>query len=210
MTLRALRLRLAALFAVATALAITAAGVIFLHQLRDNLDDTLDSGLRARLAAAAEQMATDGKLLAFGPGGELTQVQNLDGTIVTTTPNAAAPLLSPEQRRGAMVGEEVFTTELAGRRVRILAGTAPLGASRVLVVVGTGTDIADDAVARVRTALLVMGPIAVALAGVAASVLASAALRPVERMRRETASISEQDTERRLAVPDTRDEIAAL
>ncbi|MBO0876948.1 MAG: HAMP domain-containing protein, partial [Pseudonocardia sp.] len=50
----------------------------------------------------------------------------------------------------------------------------------------------------------------VALAGVAASVLASAALRPVERMRRETASISEQDTERRLAVPDTRDEIAAL
>jgi hypothetical protein len=40
--------------------------------------------------------------------------------------------------------------------------------------------------------------------------LAGAALRPVERMRRQAADISDRDTGRRLAVPPTRDEIAAL
>ena len=40
--------------------------------------------------------------------------------------------------------------------------------------------------------------------------LAGAVLRPVERMRRQTAQISDQDLSRRLAVPSTRDEIAAL
>jgi signal transduction histidine kinase len=50
----------------------------------------------------------------------------------------------------------------------------------------------------------------VLLAGAGAWLLAGAVLRPVERMRRQTAQISDQDLGRRLAVPSTRDEIAAL
>jgi HAMP domain len=41
-------------------------------------------------------------------------------------------------------------------------------------------------------------------------VLAAAALRPVERMRRQVAEISDQDRGRRLPVPATWNEIAAL
>jgi signal transduction histidine kinase len=52
--------------------------------------------------------------------------------------------------------------------------------------------------------------VAVLLAGVGAWLLAGAALRPVERMRREAAEISDRDLDRRLGVPATRDEIAAL
>jgi heavy metal sensor kinase len=205
-----LRLRLAGLFALATALAIAAAGLVFLHQLRDNLDDTLDSGLRARLASAVQELAADGQPLAFGPGEHLSQIRGLDGTILAATPDATALMLSPRRRERALTGPLVFTDEVAGIRTRILASTAPLGDSRVLVLVGARTDIADDAIERVRAAFLVMGPIAVLLAGVAAWVLAAAALRPVERMRQETASIGERDPERRLAVPATGDEIAAL
>jgi HAMP domain-containing protein len=50
----------------------------------------------------------------------------------------------------------------------------------------------------------------VLLAGASAWLLAGAALRPVERMRHEAANISDRDTGRHLAVPSTRDEIAAL
>jgi len=47
-------------------------------------------------------------------------------------------------------------------------------------------------------------------AGLAAWVLAGAALRPVERMRRQVADITDQDRDVQLAVPGTRDEIARL
>ncbi|MDQ2706171.1 MAG: HAMP domain-containing histidine kinase [Actinomycetota bacterium] len=205
-----LRLRLALLFALATALAIAVGGALFLRQLADNLEDTLDNGLRARLAATTQELGTDGTLPALGPGKEYALVQDLNGTVVTATPSASGLALSPPQRRQALAGEVAFTTDAPGARTRVLAASAPLGAGRVLVVVGTGTDVADGAFERVRAALIGLGPIAVALAGLAAWVLAAAALRPVEQMRREAASISEYDPERRLAVPATRDEVAAL
>jgi hypothetical protein len=86
----------------------------------------------------------------------------------------------------------------------------PVGSARLIILVAAGTDIADDAVERVETALFVMGPITAVLAGLAASILAAATLRPVERMQAEAASIGEHDPQRRLAVPRTRDEVAAL
>jgi len=93
----------------------------------------------------------------------------------------------------------------------VLATTVPAeSGARVLVVVATGTDVSDAAVERAGSALLLGGPPAVLLAGIGAWLLAGAALRPVERMRRQTAEISEKDLDRRLAVPSTRDEIAAL
>ena len=58
--------------------------------------------------------------------------------------------------------------------------------------------------------LAVAGPIAIALASLGGWALAGAALRPVERMRREAAAISISEPGRRLPVPDTGDEVAEL
>ena len=80
----------------------------------------------------------------------------------------------------------------------------------MLVAVGTETDVSDVAVERAELAFLVGGPGAVLLAGTGAWLLAGAALRPVELMRRQAAEISDRELDRRLAVPATRDEIAAL
>ncbi|HZZ51050.1 MAG TPA: HAMP domain-containing sensor histidine kinase [Pseudonocardia sp.] len=205
-----LRARLALLFSIATAVAIASAGALFVYQLGDNLYDTLDGELRDRLAATSARLEASGVPGAVGPGGEFTQVRDLAGTVVTGTPNAAGLTLTPRRRERALRGTEFFTTTVKGHRVRVLAAAMPVGRSRLLVLVGAGTDIADDAIERVRTALLVVGPIAVVLAGLAASILAAASLRPVERMRAEAAAIGEHDVEGRLAVPTTRDEIAAL
>ncbi|GAA5161161.1 ATP-binding protein [Pseudonocardia eucalypti] len=205
-----LKLRLTALFAVATALAIAVTAVLFLHQLRDNLDDTTDNELLARLSALTQQLAAGTAPPVLVSGAQLTQVQTVDGAVLASNASAAGFDLSPARRQQALAGQTVFTTTIDSRRTRILAATAPADGARVLVVVGAGTDIADDAVERVRAAFLILGPIAVGLAGLAAWLLAAAALRPVERMRQQTAAISAHDPERRLAVPGTRDEIAAL
>ena len=58
--------------------------------------------------------------------------------------------------------------------------------------------------------MLAGGPVALAVAGVAGWTVAGAALRPVERMRKEAAAISVSDRGRRLPIPASHDEIARL
>ena len=80
----------------------------------------------------------------------------------------------------------------------------------LIVVVATSLEPTDAAVARVNRGSGDGGGIAVVVAGVGGWLLARAALRPVDRMRREVAEISEHDSSAALPVPRTRDEIAAL
>lgn len=205
-----LRLRLALLFTLGTAGVIAAAGLAFVLRLRVGLDASLDPGLRTRVQAVAEELGSDGPL-RLSRADEIVQVRSLDGRLLASSPDAGTrPLLDAVQRQRALAGEVSLTTTVSGDRSRLLATTVPAPGRRVLVVVGTGTDVSDDAVDDVQTAFLLGGPPAVVLAGAGAWLLAGAALRPVERMRREAANISTRDTGRRLAVPATRDEIAAL
>lgn len=209
-----LRLRLALLFAVAAALVITVAGFGYVWQLRPGLDASLDPGLRARVTTIANDFgASDGQpgRLRVQRADEIVQVWGPDGRLLAASHDAGTgALLDAPQRRQALAGEVSFTTTVDGDRSRLLATTVPSAGDRLLVVVGVPTDVSDDAVGNVQAALLVGGPIAAVLAGLAAWLLAGAALRPVERMRRQAAEISDRDIDRRLVVPGTRDEIAAL
>jgi len=206
-----LRLRLATLFALGTAVVIAAAALAFVLQLRVGLDASLDPGLRTRAQVVAEQLGSNGSL-RLGPTDDIVQVRTLDGRLLASSPAAGIqPMLDAAQWRQALAREVSFTTRVAGDRSRLLATATHLNDGRqLLVVVGTGTDVSDDAVDDVQTAFLLGGPPAVVLAGAGAWLLAGAALRPVERMRRQAADISDRDTGRRLAVPSTHDEIAAL
>lgn len=202
------------LFACGTALVIAVAGVGFVLQLRVSLDASLDPGLRARVAAVADEMTAPDLVAGvpqFRPLDGIVQIRALDGRLLAASPDGGTgPLLDSAQRRQALAGEVSFTGTVRGDRSRVLATTAASEVGRVLVVVGTGTDVSDAAVDNVRNALLLGGAPAVLLAGVAAWLLAGAALRPVERMRRQAAAIGDRDIGRRLALPATRDEVAAL
>ncbi|TMK71423.1 MAG: HAMP domain-containing protein, partial [Actinobacteria bacterium] len=68
----------------------------------------------------------------------------------------------------------------------------------------------DHELARLRTLLLIAGPLALLLASFAGYELARAALRPVNRMRERAERITESELSERLPVPSQRDEIAAL
>jgi two-component system OmpR family sensor kinase len=205
-----LRVRLALLFAACAAVAIAVAAVAFVVQLRAGVDASLDPGLRGRVRAIAEEL-TAGDTFRAGPADAILQVIAADGRVVAASPGVAdMTLLDPDQLRQARGGEVSFVSSVAGDRSRLLATTVPSSGQRLLVIVGTGTDVSDAAVARARSALLLGGPPGVLLVGLGAWLLAGAALRPVERLRREAAEISDRDTGRRLPIPRTQDEIAAL
>ena len=206
-----LRLRLALLFALATVLVIAVAGFGFLFQLRVSLDASLDSSLVTRASALVDEVSAAGLgSLRLGQDEEPAQFLTVDGRVLASSPELAGrPAIDAGQRRAVAGGHVLtFTTELADERTRVLARTTDV--TGTLVVVGMETEISDAAADHVESAILLGGPPAVLVAGAGAWLLAGAALRPVERMRRETADISEHDNLARLAVPPTRDEIAAL
>ncbi|MEV6945846.1 ATP-binding protein [Streptomyces sp. NPDC051172] len=225
-----LRWRLALLFALGTAIVIATAGLLFLQHLTAGLNNSLDSTLRARADAEVARLASAGPLPPLPPPSEsrdsgqqgdqhgqnpasddITQVLARDGTVLATTDPAGRQFLADAaQRRAAAHTPVRFTTTVEGEKYRMLAVPARNGARPVLVVVGTGSHLAEEATARTRTALWIAGPPAVVLAGLGAYALTGSALRPVERMRRRLADISEHDTAARLQVPSTRDEIATL
>jgi two-component system, OmpR family, sensor kinase len=206
-----LKLRLAMLFALATAAVIGVAGTGFVLQLQVSVEASLDPGLRAQVAAVADELVSDAGPVLPGGAVDLVQLGTADGRVVASSPNAGTrPLLDPGQLAQALKGEISYTTTVNGDRTRMLAATVPGRRGPMVVSVGTGTDVADAAVDRATYALLLSGPPAAALAGLGAWLLAGAVLRPVERMRRQAARIGDQDLGGRLAVPATRDEIAAL
>jgi signal transduction histidine kinase len=202
-----LRMRLSLMFALATAMALTVAGLAFVAQLQVSVDASLDPGLRAQLTDVADDLGA-GDPEPPGPG-TLLQVMTPDGRVLSSSAGAAA-LLTDTQRRGALAGETSFTARVGADRTRVLAAPATRGGAPVVVAVGARTVVSDVAVERVELAMLLGAPVAVLSAGIGAWLLAGAALRPVERMRREAAEISDRDLDRRLGVPATRDEIAAL
>jgi signal transduction histidine kinase len=131
------------------------------------------------------------------------------GRILSSSAGTAA-LLTDDRQRQALAGEASFTAQVGPDRTRVLAAPATRDGAPVVVAVGARTVVSDVAVERAELALLLGGPVAVLLAGIGAWLLAGAALRPVERMRREAAEISDRDLDRRLGVPATHDEVAAL
>jgi len=209
-----LRLRLALLFAAGTGLLIAVIGAGFLLQLTRSLDASIDTGLRTRADLLASRVSTPSGTDPFGTvsGSEqVAQVLTSDGAVLRSSEAAGPrPVLDAQQRRTALSGEVSFTGDVNGDRNRVLAVPFDSAGRRLLAVVGTGTDISDVAEDRVRNAILLGGPPAVLAAGLAAWVLAGAALRPVERMRRQVADITDQDRDAQLAVPRTRDEVARL
>jgi two-component system OmpR family sensor kinase len=210
-----LRLRLALLFAAATAVLIALAGLAFILQLRVSVDASLDPGLRARVAALGDELDdeldSDGALPPLGTTDTLVQARTPTGQLLAATPEAGSrDLLDAAQFQQALGGEVSFTSTVNGERSRILATTISTPSGPVMLTVGVETDVSDAAVDRAVSALLLGGPPAALLAGLGAWLLAGATLRPVERMRRQAADISDQDLDQRLAVPATRDEVAAL
>ncbi|HSR87150.1 MAG TPA: ATP-binding protein [Streptosporangiaceae bacterium] len=220
-----LRLRLALVFALGTAVLIVVASLTFMSQLSSSLNAALDSGLRSRAATVGTQLdshtlpSQQGALPSAQAGNqtgqwprpgvdEFTQIVTLGGAVIYG-PGGTDPLLSRAQLLSANKrGNMTLTTTLEGEPVRLLA--TRVHQAGLVTVVGVKTDVADAARDRARNVALIGGPVAVLVAGLGAWLLTGAALRPVDRLRRRLEDITEHDRGSQLEVPATGDELAAL
>jgi signal transduction histidine kinase len=202
-----IRLRLTAAFALAMAAVLAATGLFLFVRLGSALDDTIDSGLRSRSAGISALVRGGGDLSSVSASEDsFAQLLHANGSVAESTPHAGTlPLLTPAEARRAANGPVLVDRRLPGfdDPARLLA--VPAGAD--VLVVGASTEGRAEALSSLFAELLIAAPIALLLASFLAYGLATAALRPVESMRRRAAAI---DHGGRLPVPDTNDEIARL
>jgi two-component system, OmpR family, sensor kinase len=213
-----LRLRLTLVFGVGMAIVLIALGTYAYLRVGADLLDSVDAGLRsratviadaARSARSSDVVAADGRLL--DPDEAFAQVLDASGGIVEASSAVSdAPLLSAAEL-SAIAAPTFLTRQLDPQDdpVRLLA-VAVDGSPRRIVVVGATLGDVIEASQRLLLVMGTIGPLALLVAVTAGWLLAGAALRPVEQMRREAAAVTASEPTRRLPVPDTGDELARL
>ena len=216
------RIRLVIAFSAVMAVVLAATGMFVYVRVGDELGDTVDRELRARLAGVVAIVRDDGDdlgdpkddpLKAVDPGA-FVQVLDSDGTVAgTTEPElAGTPVLSPAQLRGLRGGGTIDVNVVAiDEHLRLAAAPAEDDGETYTVIAGASLDQREEALEDLSRVLLLGGPIALLLAAVAGYGVAAGALRPVEHMRRRAAELfAAGEAGRRLPVPPARDELASL
>ena len=215
----AIRLRVTLVFAVVMALVLGGAGLFIYLRLEAQLDESIDVSLRSRVGDVSALVGAStsglGGSQVLDPEESFAQVLTPDGEVIDSTPNlAGSAVLSPAELERVMTEPGYFErNEVAGIEgpARLLATPADDARERERVaVVGASLDDRDEALANLATLLLIGGPAALLLASMAGYAAASAALRPVETMRRRAAEVSAEDPSERLPISPAGDEIARL
>jgi heavy metal sensor kinase len=216
-----IRLRVAAAFALATAVVLAASSWFLYARLESHLALALDRDLRLHGQDLAALVRDPGSSIDVAEAGHLIEsgesyAQLLDrrGRVLQATPPLrSAPLLTAEElaaaRRRTTFANRPRTPGL-DEPSRLLATPVDRDGRRLVLVVGATSENNRETLASFRDELLIAGPDALNLATAAGFLLAGAALRPVERMRRRAAEISAETPGERLPVPETRDEVERL
>ncbi|TAM84321.1 MAG: HAMP domain-containing protein [Jatrophihabitans sp.] len=211
-----IRLRLSAVFTLAAIVIVGIGGYLYLGQLRQGLQNSIDQNLQTRAAAIAADLQTGAAALPDRTSG-LGQLYRASGQLLDSTgPLRGDRLLTAAQIRAVAGGADLHLDssitvrapdESGTQTVRILATRGP---GDEVIVVALERDLIDDAVHQATVKLVILGAVVIALAGPGSWLLARAALRPVERMRAQVARLDAAGAAEGVAVPRTRDEIARL
>ncbi|HEY7561295.1 MAG TPA: ATP-binding protein [Gaiellaceae bacterium] len=214
-----IRVRLTLAFALAMAVVLVATGVFLYIRLADSLDQAVDEGLTARAAETVPSLEAGDAEPVFAASGadadeRFAQLLTPGGLVVERTPTLEGESLLgvdmlARAARGPMRTEIDGAPGVAGR-ARLLALPVQTPSGQRILVLGASLDDRDETVGGFLTELFIVGPAALVLASLLGYALATAALRPVERMRAEASAISASEPGRRLPLPDSRDEIHRL
>jgi len=200
-----IRVRLTLPFALAMALVLAALGAFVYVRVGSTLLASVDQSLQGQSQEALSRFRDNESLLDRDAteGAGVAQVLGADGTILESSPSGLPRLVTPVSRS---TRRTVHPTALAGTW-RVLA--LPAGDGRTLVV-GRSLDNRDESLDRLRHEFLIAAPLALVLATLAGYLLAGAALRPVEAMRRRASAITAMTPGHRLPVPPGDDELSRL
>ena len=212
MTRLPIRVRLTLAFALAMAVVLAALGGFVYLRVGNTLISSVDQSLRAQAREASTRTPRERGLVDTDAAGGTTLAQLFDaqGAVVRATSPGIDRLLSPADARRAAAGESLFRTVRLtnpGGDWRVLA--VPTAGNRQAVAVARSLQPRAETLHRLSSELLIALPLGLLLASLAGYLLAAAALRPVEAMRRRAASITAASPDV-LPVPQARDEISRL
>jgi two-component system, OmpR family, sensor kinase len=213
-----IRVRLTLMFAIGIAAVLGAVGVFVYVRTGADLLDANDAGLRSRAEVLAAGIRANGPSLTdvgstlIEPDEAFAQVADASGAIQQSSPIVKdMPLLPPATIR-SLSHPEFFDRHIAGidNVSRVLAVPVQTDQGRSVVLVGPSLQDRRDELLQLAATLAIGGPIALLVISWAGWALVGAALRPVQRMQRESASISTTEEHRRLSLPAADDEISRL
>jgi len=205
-----IRWRLAAAFAVSMAALLLGLGAFVYLRVEDALRSSVDQALRAQSAESIGHRE-EGAILDSDAreSGTIAQIVGPDGRVVRSDPATLPALLDPSAAAAARRGALLTTVSLGDGDLKSWRVLAVPDGERVLVLARPLRQT-EETLHRLFGGLLVAGPIGLLLATLGGYLLAAAALRPVESMRRRASAISATTPGARLPVPPSRDEIRDL
>jgi two-component system, OmpR family, sensor kinase len=206
-----IRLRLAIVSGVLTAALIGGLGSLVYLRLEGDLRAIVDEGLAERADELLAGLPETAQLpIGQSDAGDVfAQLLGADGDVLATTDELPPSSLLEDAAAtsGPLVLERQIPSDEGPEWLRIQA--IPVGDGRTLVV-AAGFDDQRAMLGALVAELAITLPFAVVLAGLLGWFVGRAALRPVELMRSEAEAIFVSEPGRRLPVPPTRDELAAL
>jgi two-component system OmpR family sensor kinase len=213
-----IRLRLTLVFALAMAVVLALAGSLVYLRVSSSLNNALDEQLRSRAQDVSALVRRDGSLKSTSGGliehGEtFAELLGTNGKVLDSTLPVGPTLLSPKLAAAAERRAVFFDkSKVPGldEPARMLALPVVRGNQQFVLIVGATRQNRVETLTSLRHAFFIGGPLALVLASLAAYILAGAALRPMEAMRRRAADITASSLDERLPVPDTNDEVARL
>lgn len=201
------RTSLGAMVVVAIALLIGAAALVFV--VRDNLQDAAETAGEHRAKDLAAQIKSSGPpQLRLGGKGDtepddvVWQIFDDNDVVVSASQALLQPLPDKDEDIVVLPGED--------DRYYIETKKAKSKGERYLVIVAVSLDDVDDATEALMAPLAIGLPLLLAIVGATTWLVASRALDPVERIRREVELITGTSLERRVFEPLSGDEIERL
>ena len=199
-----IRIRLTLVFAGVMAVVLAALGAFLYVRLGDSLDERISEDLDARRMALTRVVAgggdVDPSLLAGAEG--LARVIGLGARGPVYTETGSALLLTADELDAARTRS--VTTDHDGYRLRAVP------VEDKVVLVGDPLDDRQEALDALLGQLLVALPLALVASSAIGYVVAAAALRPIDAMRRHADEISASTSSQRLPLPAAHDEVYRL
>ena len=204
-----LRTTAAAMLVVAITLLVGAVALVAL--VRGSLREGLETSAEQRASAIADQIESSG-LPEDGPTDDdedaddpedlVWQVTDADGTVVRSSQPLSEPLPTEDAGAASLPG--------ADYQYVVVTEDAQFGEQEHFVSVAVSLEEVDDSTAALVTPLLIGLPLVLLLVGGTTWGVATRALAPVERIRREVEQITGDQLDRRVPEPRSRDEIHRL
>ncbi|GAA3690087.1 ATP-binding protein [Microlunatus aurantiacus] len=210
---------LVAVVVVFAALLVGGAGL--LYTLENDLEQTATANARARASEVVAQLTTDGLAATEEAvsqqtrGNSVVQILDADGTVLAASSNdlSREPMSSQRPDVGAYAAAEVDLDHIqhgVGGEWTVVSTATRLDDTTYVVQSAVPIGIQRDTIQTVAVFLLGGTPLLLGAVALAVWMLVGRALRSVESIRATVAEIDSHRLTERVAVPPTRDEIAAL